>query len=419
MSVLVIQLPPRDRLGVRSAGPEAAPALRPPSEWSYVLSADGHRVDEAGRAAAALLPRAHGVVLVLAEGDVSWHRIDVPKAPAARLRAALAGVLEEALLDDEGALHLALARDAAPGRSGFVAATHRGWLAGALAALESAGVVVGRVVAAADPLADGARGHFHTRADAAGAEAVPWLTLADADGVACVRLAGALARALQPGADTAVRWSATPAAAAAAEQWLGAPVPVLSDAERALESAASDHNLRQFDLAPRTRGTRALRLGARRLLSREWRAFRVGAAALVAVHLVGLNAWAWQQDRAFAGQRAAMTALLRQAHPGVRAVLDAPLQMARETERLRAAAGVPGDGDLETLLAAAAAAWPDGQGPVRGLRFEPGKLSLQADGFGDPQLVQFRDRLRAGGYDVERADGRIVVARRARVGGAS
>jgi hypothetical protein len=44
--------------------------------------------------------------------------------------------------------------------------------------------------------------------------------------VACVRLAGGLARALLPGADVPVRWTATAAVAAAAERWLGAAVPV-------------------------------------------------------------------------------------------------------------------------------------------------------------------------------------------------
>ena len=106
-----------------------------------------------------------------------------------------------------------------------------------------------------------------------------------------------------------------------------------------------------------------------------------------------------------------MTELLLSAHPGVRAVLDAPLQMERETERLRAAAGKPGDGDLESLLAAAAGAWPDGAPPVQGLRFEPGKLSMVAPGWGQPQLLQFKDRLRSAGLGAEQADGRLNVTR--------
>ena len=54
------------------------------------------------------------------------------------------------------------------------------------------------------------------------------------------------------------------------------------------------------------------------------------------------------------GGRDSVDALLT--HPQVRAVLDAPLQMARENDLLRASAGRPGDTDLEPLLQAAATA---------------------------------------------------------------
>ena len=98
----------------------------------------------------------------------------------------------------------------------------------------------------------------------------------------------------------------------------------------------------------------------------------------------------------------------------MRAIIDPPAQMQRETERLRAAAGRAGDGDLEVLLGAAAAAWPDGQGPVQTLRFEGGRLTLAAPGWGEPQLAQFRERLRPAGYSVEMAEGRVTLGRNLR-----
>jgi len=413
MSVLVIQLPPRDRLRARSAADTAA-AWRLPQEWSFVLSSDGRTVAQAGQAPLALMPRADSVVLLLAEADVGWHRVPIPRAPAARVRAALAGVMEESLLDDDEALHLALGPGAAAGREGWVAVTHRPWLQAALAALEGAGRTVERVLPAGVPTAaaaDPARGHFFV-ADA-GDEAVPWLTLARADGVVCLRLAGGLARSLLPAADEAVHWTATPAAAAAAEQWLGAPVPLMSDAERALEAARGATNLRQFELAPRHRGSRVVRAGARRFLSAEWRPVRVGLGVLAALHLLGLNAYAWQQRAALADKRQAMSELLRATHPGVRTVLDAPLQMQRETERLRAAAGRAGDNDLEVLLAVAASAWPDGQGPVQALRFETGQLTLTAPAWAEAQQAQFRERLRGAGFAAEFSEGRLTVTRAA------
>jgi general secretion pathway protein L len=107
-----------------------------------------------------------------------------------------------------------------------------------------------------------------------------------------------------------------------------------------------------------------------------------------------------------------MNEALRSAFPGVRAVLDAPLQMQRETDRARALAGRAGEGDFESLLGAAAAAWPDGAGPAPTVRFEPGRLTLAAQGWGEPQMKQLRERLQAAGLEAEFAEGRVVVTRR-------
>jgi general secretion pathway protein L len=137
---------------------------------------------------------------------------------------------------------------------------------------------------------------------------------------------------------------------------------------------------------------------------------RIGLGALVGVQLVGLNAWAWQQQRTLAAKRQAMEQVLRATHPGVRSVLDAPLQMQRETDRLRALAGRPGEADYEPMLGAAAAAWPDGAGPAPALRFEGARLTLTVAGWGEPQVRQFRDRLRGAGYAAELVEGRVVVA---------
>jgi general secretion pathway protein L len=382
-----------------------------------------------GQAPAALLPKADQCVLVLAEADVSWHLVDVPKAPAGRLRDALAGVMEEVLLEESEGLHFALAADATPGRRGWVAITDRARLAAALAALEEAGPGVERVVPALAPSgvvgagAEGAspapggwkRAHFHMGVGAEGSgpadDTQPWLSLSGPAGACVMRLGGGLARARLSAGDFAeVQWSCTPSAAQAAERWLGHAVPLMSDGERLFEAVGGANNLRQFDLVARRRGTRALSGGLKRLLTREWRPVRVGLAALVLVQLVGLNAYAWLQRQELAQRRVAMNELLLASHPGVRTVLDAPLQMQRETDRLRAAAGRVGAADLESLLAAAAAAWPDGMGPVQNVRFETGSLSLAATAWTEPQMQQFRDRLRGAACSVEFVDGRAVVS---------
>lgn len=417
MSLLVVLLPPAERLAAQHAAGPADPAGRLPAEWPFVLSADGRHPASQGQAPAALLPKADQTVLVLAEADLSWHEIDIPKAPSARLRAALAGVLEEALLDDEVKLHFALGAGAASGQRGWVAVTDERRLRLALQALEQGGRTVDRVVPAAEPGAW--RGHFHA-SSAAGAHAEgstvsedtqPWMTLAGPQGVFSARLSGGLARArLAVPEAAAVRWTAAPAAAASAERLLGVQVQLLSDAARALESGQSACNLRQFELAVRHRGSRALMDGLRQFLSAPWRPVRIALVSLLVVQLVGLNAYAWTQRQALSAKREAMDQLVRSAHPGVKIVLPAPLQMQRETDRLRAAAGRPGPGDLETMLSAAAAAWPDGAGPAAAMRFEGGQLTLTA-AWPEPLAQQFRERIRALGYSAEWADGRAVVSR--------
>ena len=262
------------------------------------------------------------------------------------------------------------------------------------------------------------RGHFEL-ADEADARSLA-LHWAHADGVATLSLQGGLARALlpQPLSDGA-RWSATPAAATVAERWLDAPVVVLSAAERALQATGSLWDLRQFDLARRSKGTRAVRDALRSLRTPAWRPARYGIAALVLTQLLGLNLWAWHLRSMLDAKRQAQVALLQSTFPHVRAVLDAPLQMQREVALLRAAAGQPDESDLEPLLRAAAAAWPADLAAVEAIRFEPGKLTLAASSWDAGRIEQFRAQLQPMGLRLDVADGRLVLSRAAASGGRS
>ncbi len=408
MSVLIILIPARARLNALGESPSPSAAG---DGYAYVLSPDGLQVGSQGRARASLLPRADSVVAVLDDADVSWQHLSVPKAPSARLRAALAGVLEEQLLEDDDALHLALPPDAAAAQPAWVAVMNKAWLRGELDKVEKAGLAIERVVPSIWP-GDAPVGHFFESPPRADGRATILLSFADVAGSATMPMQGTLARSkLVAMSAQPTRWTATPATAAPAERWLGASVTVLTEAERALQSARSLWNLRQFDLAARHRGTLALRDLSRRFFSPGWRPVRIGLVALAALQLVGLNAWAWQQRSAIAAAQREQEALLRATFPKLRTVLDAPLQMRRETDTLRAAAGRAGDNDLEALLGAAASAWPEAQGAVRTLRFEGGKLTLAAAGWNEQQLAQFRDRLRPGGWAVESDDGRVTLSR--------
>jgi general secretion pathway protein L len=417
MSILVLQLAPRGRLHPRSPGGAETETTRAKGDCSFVLSPDGQAIASQGACAAALLPRADSVALVLSDSDVSWHRIKLPKAPGTKLRAALSGVLEEALLDDADSVHLALAPQPVAGQPTWVAAVDRPWLRAELAALEKANVFVDCVLPVSWP-DDPPSGHFsHVETAEGAALELHW---ADSDGVAALRLKGGLARSLLPQPlPKGLRLSATPSAAAAAEQWLDAPVTVVSAAERALQATRSLWNLRQFDLARRSKGIRALRDGLRDLRNPAWRPLRYGIAALVVTQLIGLNLWAWHLRSALDERRTAQVALLQTTFPQVRAVLDAPVQMRREVATLRSAAGKPDESDLEPLLQAAAAVWPADLAAVESIRFEPGRLTLAASSWNAGQIEQFRVQLRPQGLQVEAVDGRLVLSRAARAGGGS
>ncbi len=416
MSTLVVQIPPRPRLRARSTDAVDADS-RSGTEYSYALTSDGLALISQGRCAPSLLPKAPSVVAVLSDADVSWHRITLPKAPAARMQAALAGVLEDALLEDAEAVHLAVAPEANAGQPTWIAATERAWLAAELAVLEKALVFVDRVVPMSWP-DEPACGHFEEDANGLPEtdDGRPAITLswAHADGVAFVPLQGSLARSLLPTPlPEGTHWTATPGAAAVAEQWLGTRIAVTSTAHRALKAARSLWNLRQFGLARKTRGSRALRDVWRQFQTPTWRPLRYGLMAMVVIQLLGLNLWAAHQRSMLTAKKQSMLALLQATFPNVRGGLDVPLEMQRETDSLRTAAGKPGDADLEPMLQAAAAAWPSDRPPVDQLKYEPGRLTLKADGWSPEQIDNFNSQVRPAGWRVDVNEGLLVLSRAA------
>ena len=415
MSILVLTLPTRHRLRARGLGTAESSAAAAGDEIGYLLSNDGFTIQAQGRCAPALLPKADSVVAIVNEADIAWHRIVLPKAPAARLRAALVGVLEEGVLDEPETTHLAVAPDAAAGQPTWVAAIHRPWLQAELARLERRQVFVDRVVPAAWP-DDPPTGHFTEAASPAGEGSRQGvvLTWAHTDGVAMLRTDGSLARALLPQPlPIDARWTATPEVATTAERWLGSPVVVISPAERALQATRSLWNLRQFDLAARNRGTRAARDLLRQWSSPAWRPVRIGLLGLVAAQVIGLNLWAWRQRSEVTAQQREMVSLLQRSFPQVQAVLDAPLQMQREVESLRTRAGKPSEVDFETALQAAASAWPAHLPPVENLYFELGQLTVAVPQWSAADIEQFSAQLRPTGWQAQVSDGRLVLSRSA------
>ena len=406
MSTLIILLAAQPRLAAPTTAGHVAPA-----EFDYVLSVDGTRVTEHGRATPAALPRAALVAAVLRPSDVAFQRVNVPKAPAARMRAALTGVMEEGLLEDEDEVHLALAPDAKPGTEHWVAVVNKPWLRAQLDALEAGNVALDRAVPSWWP-DEGVAGHTFREG---GPDEPAQLAWRDDAGVLCVPLASPVSRALLTALpeDTVVRWTATPETALDASEFVGMPVASVTDEEQGLRAARAGWNLLQFDLQPQRRGVKLVRdVAARFAFDPAWRVTRVGLIALVAVTLLGLNVRALQENHRIAQKKAALTAAVAEAFPNVKTIYDPAAQAQREIDTLRAAAGRPGDGDIETLLQAAESAWPQSHSPISNLKFEPGRLTLPADGWTPQEIERFTTQLRAANVDVQSASGKLVLSHR-------
>ena len=406
MSTLIILLAAQPRLAAPTTVGHVAP-----SEFDYVLSVDGTRVTEHGRAAAASLPRAALVVAVLRPSDVAFQRIAIPKAPAARLRAALTGVMEEGLLEDEDEVHLALAPDAKPGGEHWIAVVNKPWLRAQLDALEFGNVALDRAVPSWWP-DQGVAGHTFREG---GPDEPAQLAWRDDAGVLCVPLTSPVSRALLTALpeDTVVRWTATPETALDASEFVGMPVASVTDEEQGLRAARAGWNLLQFELAPQRRGVKLVRdLAARFAFDPAWRVTRIGLVALLAVTLLGLNIRAFQENHRIVQKKAALAAAVTEAFPNVKSVSDPAAQAQREIDLLRAAAGRPGDGDIETLLQAAESAWPQSHSPISNLKFEPGHLTLPADGWTPQEIERFTTQLRAASVDVQSGTGKLVLSHR-------
>lgn len=380
----------------------------PGAGLDWARSANGQQVVEHGTCAASLLPADDDVVLVLPPRAVSWHRLTLPKVPAAKLRAVLDGLLEEQVLSDCGELHFALEPGGRAGQSVWVAACEKSWLKAWLQWLEDAGRPVTRIVPAIAPLpeppAEGAPTHVHWAHQQGGQN---WLASASTQGVRCVPLSAG------PGVtDANDQWWAEPAAAADAEHLLDRRFALVPPSDGLLRSAQSGWNLAQFDLrlsGAARRGQR-LRQTLRHWRSAPaWRPARWGLAALVAVQLVGLNAAAWQEQRSLKDKQQALTQTLQHSFPQVTLVLDAPLQMAREVGRLQQASGVLSHNDLEAMLSALGQADAESGSPLVGIDFKPGEGRFDFGPEAGPGLPERQSALQRKGWQVRIDDTALIL----------
>ncbi|MEJ8838992.1 type II secretion system protein GspL [Ramlibacter sp. AN1133] len=395
MSTLIVSLPLEPASGA--------------TEWAFAVTPDGRTLADHGRSPAALLPQPRGagaeVVALVPVQALAWHRVDLPKGVGPgtpRMRTALEGVLEERLLDETEAVHFALQPGARAGEPAWVCVCDRAWLRGALQVLESAGRPATRIVPEFAPEGRPALAVI-------GDPEQPVVVTSSDEGVISLPLSAA-ALALLPGLPEDAPRLAEPAVAGLAEQVLQQKLTLQQAPQRWLDAARTRWDLAQFDFASSAQARTFKKIATswgEVLHAAAWRPARWAAVALVAIHLVGLNAWAWKERATLAAQREAVRRTLTDTFPQVRVVVDAPVQMEREVAALRQQTGVASARDLDAVLGALASALPQGRVPAslefNGTELRAGGLALSPAEFGGTAAT-----LKALGYAAN-ADGNAIV----------
>ena len=434
MSTLTIILPDDDA-PLAGVGLEAGPAL------NYLVTSDGLSVSRQSQAEASLLSAvAHDeVVVVVPVRRLSWQIVQLPRGTLARsviaqgdssrLRAVLAGLIEELVLDEPADLHVALgpwARESVPV---VVAVCDHSWLKGWLQTLELHHLNVARIVPEFSPVA-GAPLHVIGTAEQ------PWvvwspayqnpdenpkenpkgLGAGDASGPG---VAGLTVLPLSVATAELIGWepglgvTAEPAVAQMAEQLFARPVSLLQQNQRWLNALQSPWDLAQFDLA-NSRGSRGWRKLSKTVVglmrAPRWRPARWALVALVVVQVLGLNTWAWVQNNRVTGHQQAMRDILTQTFPSVKYVVDAPVQMRKELAALKQNSGFPSPDDFDALLAALARV-PGVQESGVALAIEYSGQSLQVKGLQltAPQLLESNAKLKAVGVEAAMRSDSLVL----------
>lgn len=335
--------------------------------YTFVLAKDGQNEDASRAKTGALslndLPKADATVLVVPIRALSWHQVNLPKVPKTRLRAVLDGLLEEHLLDDTSNMAFALSPDAQIGKAAqkvWVAACDKAWLNHALQTFDVAGCRVTQVVPEFWP-------QNTPGINITGTPEEAWITRADDNGVMTVPLhmgdTSGILQALLAQLPAGTTVEAEPSVVEFAEASLlpffdknaDLKVTLRQQATSLMFSATSLWELAQFEqsLSGDSQGVKSvIRHWQAFWQSPAWRPARWGMVALLCANIVGLNAWAWQQQASLSKKRAQLGTILTQSFSHVKTVVDPGLQMSREMALLRQATGANSLQNFESMLSA-------------------------------------------------------------------
>ena len=392
-----------------------SPPSAPQAELAYCMLSAAGTLSAQGHAAPALLPRADVCTVIVPAQALSWHAVQLPKLPrgisAQKMQAVLGGLLEEQLLDEPAALHLALCK--LPGSDQqWVAACNKAWLMQSLATLQQAGLQPSAIAPQAWPQQDAsahAVGHSPEAAQ---------LIVSDARGVLCWPLVQAALLDLPP----ELPLTAEPAVAAMTESALQQRVQVLQSSQWAMQSAAQAKAL-GLDLAQGdvvlTGSGRALQKileGLRNFaLAPQWRAARLGAVLIVLANILGLNLWAWKESSQVQAQRDQMKQILSSSFPNVKVVVDAPLQMQRELASLRQSQGQLSGRDFESIYARFASIAGMNTAP-NAIEYIANEISINGTNLPASQLDALAPKLQYAGLAVRSDAQRLIISHKAEGG---
>lgn len=379
MRTLIIQLPP---------GPVSPATVYP---HAVVQPEQAEAPVRLQWSSADLLPAADRhteVIALLPAISVSWHQVELPPGlhkQAARLQAALQGLLEDRLLDEPGQLHLALQADWKDTPRPWVAVCDRVWLSSHLQVLEQAGLPVHRIVPEWAPVTTSAASASPVQITALGDADTGWLWVRHpvhgvwGQPLHSVRT-GAPILGLSPSETADAQLQSEPALVAVSSAVLGRAARMMPPGQHWLAAIASGWDLAQFEWQANAR-MRRLKNWQRSVStlwnSPAWRPARWGLGLLLVSHLAGLNAWAWKTRADWQAEQQSWTRILRESFPQTRLVVDAPAQMAREVDRLRQSSGQLNPDDLEAMLSALGQGLPVSTAPPGQWIYQNGQLRLQ------------------------------------------
>ncbi len=331
--------------------PTLSQATDEPIVWDWVRSEDGQSVTLHGQGVAEGL-RAHGeCVLVLPPTAVRWHYLTLPAHPASKRTAVLRSLLEDATLGDIDDIHPILNQAPIPGQGQWCAVASRSFMRACLEDLQAAGVTPARIIPMLSPQ-DQTTAWVWSHQDS-------WLlSICDAHGVShWSPQQASWPQALLGAADLST-WSVrcpSHLAQHIESQWPQVRPTIRSVANWLLACCQSDWDFAQgeYKVHPAQRYVQALARATTALRYADaWRPTRWGLGiCLLGIGLAPPIA-AWQSEQRVQAWQAQSRALVTQAFPEVRLVIDPLLQMQRSMDQLAAQKGLRSGPQLAAAIGA-------------------------------------------------------------------